>query len=57
MAKERTNQPELGADILTLFTNIYSGSTDNASELRVIGSLLLDEADSLAHLSDSQKGV
>jgi len=39
------------------FGDLYSGSTDNASELRVIGSLLLGEADSLARLSDSQKGV
>ena len=57
MAKEGTKKPTKLGHLLTPVTNIYSGSTDNASELRVIGSLLLDEADSLAHLSDSQKGV
>ena len=35
---------------------IYSGSTDNASELRVIGSLLLGEADSLAHYRIAKRG-
>ena len=56
MAKERTNQLELGADVLTLLTNVYSGSTDDASELRVIGSLLLDEADGLAHYRIVKRG-
>jgi hypothetical protein len=38
------------------FYSIYSGSTDNASELRVIGSLLLGEADSLAHYRIVNRG-
>jgi hypothetical protein len=35
---------------------IYSGSSDNASGLRVIGSLLLDKADSFAHYRIVKRG-
>ena len=39
-----------------IFDDLYSGSTDNASGLRVIGSLLLGEADSLAHYRIANRG-
>ena len=39
-----------------VFDDLYSGSTDNASGLRVIGSLLLGEADSLAHYQIAKRG-
>jgi len=38
-------------------TDVCSGSTDNASVLRVIGSLLLGEAGSLAHYQIAKRGV
>jgi hypothetical protein len=41
---------------LSVFDDLYSGSTDNASGLRVIGSLLLGEADSLAHYRIANRG-
>ena len=56
MAKEGTEKPTKLGHLLTPVTNIYSGSTDDASELRVIGSLLLDEADSLAHYRIVKRG-
>jgi len=55
--RKRNKKSLLRGKVFTLFTNIYSGSTDNASELRVIGSLLLDEADSLAHYRIVKRGV
>ena len=39
-----------------VFGDLYSGSADNASELRVVGSLLTKALDSLAHYQESQKG-
>ncbi len=39
-----------------VFDDLYSGSTDDASGLRVIGSLLLGEADSLAHYRIANRG-
>jgi hypothetical protein len=41
---------------LTLPNGIYSGSTYYASGLRVIGGLLLGEADSLAHYRIAKRG-
>jgi len=43
-------------NVSTSNPDYYSGSTDNASELRIIGSLLLGEADSLAHYRIANRG-
>ena len=49
MAQAGTSKFEVRGNVLRTFDGISSRSIDNASELRIINCLLLDEADRIAH--------